>query len=239
MSKIDLVFLLPGNPSSGIQAINTQMAISSLMSKGKSVAIQHSISNNIYLVRNGCLGSNKMDKGQKPFGGKDYGHLVWVDSDNFISPEIIERLISHNVDVVGAWYGQKAGPITEDSMVTCGEVDIEYFKEEHKQLIIQPLKSYNLRHYNAEDIRLLPRNGKGLLEVGYLGLGCVVMKKGIMESLDFPWFKSWVLEYEKEGKIVRELVTDDLGICLRLRDKGFNLFIDPEVRVGHEKSFIG
>ena len=227
--KLDYVLLFPGNASSGRQWISAHVATMDLMTRGKTVGLMQTTGCNIYGVRNRCLAMKKHEKDQPPLGGLDYKNLVWVDSDNHISAEQIERLVSCDVDIAAGWY--KKGPGEE---ISCGYRDMEYFKEEDKLLLRQPLKNYKIRPLTIKDIQ----KHSELIDVDYSGLGLMVMKKGVMESLTYPWFISWVIEWKENGAQMAEIITDDDGLCIQLQDRGFQIWVDPGVQIGHEKSVI-
>lgn len=223
-TKVDYVFCHPGNPSSAVQSIRCEMIRAELMGKGKSVGITHAASSNIYAVRNACLNkAGGYRKDQKPFEGTydDYKFIIWVDSDNMITLEQVERLISHDVDIVAGWYlqqKQNGTPIT-----SCG-----CWSGRQKD-----------RHVIPESaIMTFPRNDKGLIEVDFAGFGLMVMKKGVLELIDYPWFRSWVFEWDEDGVPMADMMTEDTGLLLRLKEKGFHVFVDPEVRIGHEKKMV-
>jgi hypothetical protein len=91
----------------------------------------------------------------------------------------------------------------------------------------------------VDEIPGLPRNDIGLIEVDYSGLGLMIMKREVLESLNYPWFKSWEVHWKNEnGEECADIETDDIGFCKRVRKNGYKVFIDPECFVGHEKKVI-
>jgi GT2 family glycosyltransferase len=78
-------------------------------------------------------------------------------------------------------------------------------------------------------------NGKGeLLEVAYAGMGFMLVKRGVFEQMDYPWFRP----IEKTiGKAV-DFTMEDVTFCLRVRETGSPVMVDPAVTVGHMKSTI-
>jgi len=73
-----------------------------------------------------------------------------------------------------------------------------------------------------------------LLEVAYNGMGFMLVKRGVFESLDYPWFRP----IEKQIGEMVDFTMEDVGFCLRAKENGFGVFIDPLVRVGHEKKVV-
>jgi len=229
-TKFDYMFCLPGTPSSGTQGISTWLAIYELMALGKSVAIKTASSCNIYLVRNLCLTNKSFQLEQLPFEDycEDYDRIVFVDSDNYVTSKDILKLTSHDEDIVAAWYVQAPKDVEAIGVhipATCG-----VYRDINKPWTVRP--------FLAGIIPYIKRNEKGLVQVQYSGMGLMVIKKGVFESIGFPWFKSWIKEYEICGVKMAEPVTDDEGFCLRVQEKGFKIFIDPEIKIGHEKLTI-
>jgi hypothetical protein len=224
--RTDYVFCHPGNPSSAEQSLNCEFIRAQLMSEGKKIAIASADSCNIYAVRNMCV-SVRSDAGyrkdQKPFAGicSDYTHAIWVDSDNIINAAQVKRLLSHDVDMVAGWYLQKRRD--GKRIAACGYWDVNP-------------KYRHIAQLSDEKLMQAPRNEKGLVEVDYAGFGLMVMKKGVIESLEYPWFRSWVFEWEEDGIAMADIMTDDAGFCLRAKEKGFRVYVDPEVRLGHQKA---
>ena len=223
---VDYVFCLPGNPSSGKQALNVNVSMFDLAVSGKRVGLKYAKSCNIYTARNGCLADNGNRRGQKPFEGvyNNYDRMIWIDSDNIISAEKINQLIAHDVDIVAAWYRQYVdGSITEKNKVACGRWDLS----EGKNVI---------ESFTYEDMPYLKRDEKGLVEVDFAGMGLMVVKKGVFESLEYPWFSSWVINWEdEEGFECSDIMTDDASFCFKVKEKGYKIYVDPECYIPHEK----
>lgn len=212
---IDLIFCLPGNPSSQIQALNVFYAMNNLMSEGITVAIRHSTANNIYAVRNACLSTQGHKRYQKPFEGtpyENYGHIVWIDSDNIVSADNIKRLLSHKEDIVAGWYFQNHGKDT----ISCGRIETGNVKPES---------------FNAVD--MIPQTD--LISVDYSGMGLMVVKKGVFEQMTYPWFESWRIDWEEDGEEMSRIVMDDECFCIKAKRSSFDIWVDPLVRIQHEK----
>lgn len=73
-----------------------------------------------------------------------------------------------------------------------------------------------------------------LIEVAYTGMGFMLVKKGVFEILGYPWFKP----IEKRIGDMVDFTMEDVAFCLRAREKGFEVLIDPTVKVGHEKEVV-
>ena len=67
--------------------------------------------------------------------------------------------------------------------------------------------------------------------VSSVGFGFICMKSGVMESLGKPWFGS-IPEND------RFLIGEDVSWCIKARRQGYDIWVDPSVRVDHQKSVI-
>ena len=64
--------------------------------------------------------------------------------------------------------------------------------------------------------------------------GIYINKKNIIEQLEYPWFMLINLFYNK----IEEFTSEDVTFNMSLTNKGFNIIINPNVRVGHEKKIV-
>jgi hypothetical protein len=233
--KADYIFCLPGHPSSGIQASMGEMVRSQLMlHEKKQVALQCAYGSDVYSVRNNCLcvhESFRID--QKPFQGKyDYDRMIWVDSDNLITLANVQKLISRDVDIVGAWYRMYSGEgIAKANRVACGTYELSPRTETQKGMC-------KFKPYTVNEMEEFAKEDK-LIDVGYSGFGLMVIKAGVFESIDFPWFEAWCLEWENdEGQICRRNINEDLSFCVKAQQAGYKVYVDPTVQVYHEKRVL-
>jgi hypothetical protein len=173
---------------------------------------------NLFDVRNLCLGGH-VSKGenQKPFNGEvNYTHLMWIDSDIIFNQDQFQRLLNRDRDIISGLY-HMAGPKQEFAAVR--ELDNEYFS-----------KNFSFQYLRQSDID----GHSEPLEVSYAGLGFMLIKKGVVEALTYPWFRP--LE-QRVGNLV-DIYSEDVSFCLRVREAGFKIFVDPTVILGHEKTTI-
>ena len=125
------------------------------------------------------------------------------------------KLISHNTDIVSGVYLMEDGK----SLATVKEWDEEFF-----------IKNRHFRFMAAEEIK----DKKELIEVAYTGMGFMLVKRGVFEELEYPWFRP----VEKQIGDMVDFTMEDVAFCLRAREKEFKILIDPAVRVGHEKKIV-
>jgi hypothetical protein len=172
---------------------------------------------NIYYVRNMCLGADvSRGKNQKPFNSKiDYDYIMWIDSDIIFNFEQFVRLVKWNTDIVAGVYPMENGK----QLATCQKWAEEHFKQ----------NGY-FEFLTEDDVK----GKEGLIEVSYTGMGFMLVKKGVFEAMEYPWFRP----LEKQIGDMVDFTMEDVAFCLCAKEKGFKVLIDPQVKVGHEKKIV-
>ena len=164
---------------------------------------------NVYKVRSLLLGADrKFGQYQTPWQGKkDYDYIMWIDSDQVFEPNDFFKLLEHDKDIVSGLYLRKP---RSDNL---NDITIEFacFNEDGKKLYTNEV------------------NGE-LIKVWSNGMGWMLIKKGVFEKIEYPWF----------GPIIEGLGFhgEDVSFQLRARDSGFESYVDTSIVVGHEKGVI-
>ena len=78
------------------------------------------------------------------------------------------------------------------------------------------------------------KTSKKLVEVFYAGMGVMMVRKGAFEKITYPWFEPAMHEIE----ISRDFSSEDVSMCIKFDEAGVNMYVDPDIIVGHEKSTI-
>ncbi len=206
-----IVFCLPGAPT--LHAAESWDDLRSAFAERPDLrmTIVRGGGSSVMHVRNQMLetGVTGPKKTAKPFGGQDYDFMMWIDSDTVYRPEDFFRLLELDVDVAGG-----AVPIDlEPGRTAAGKID---------------LASGETGYLN---FGMLPPEP---MEVGWCGFAFLLVKRGVFEALNYPWFDSAC--YEVGERTVQP--SEDIRWCLRVREKGFKIVLDPRVRLGHEKLVI-
>ncbi len=97
-------------------------------------------------------------------------YIFFIDSDVIIEEGQLERLISHNKDIVTGIYNMKVPP--------------------YYQL---PRKHATEGLYTALEL-----DGDQLVEIDGNGMGCALIKMNVFDKIPYPWFE--FKYYEKDGK---------------------------------------
>lgn len=214
---LTIVVCIPGNHFSNNFMICWTDFLEHIFERNIRLHYSFQVGGNIYDVRNACLGGNPM-KGpeQLPFQGRiDYDYIFWIDSDQVFTFEQFEQLMSRDVDFVSGLYRTTA--VGEFPAVV--DWDEDYF-----------IKNERFNRLTPEDIY----NTEELIEVVFNGFGFVLMKKGVLEKIPYPWFKPTSVNIGG----INHLMGEDVAICRELKEQGVSIYVDPLCVVGHEKTFM-
>ena len=215
-----IVFCLPGRGCSYTFLKNFVQLCFDLVQAGASIQISQDYSSMVNFARCKCLGANVL-RGPKqvPWDGKlEYDYQLWIDSDIVFNSESFWRVLSMDKDIACGWY------VTEDGSTT----SVAHWLEE------DDFKS-NGGVMNHETIDTITKRRKPFT-VDYTGFGWTLIKKGVFESLEYPWFAPKMQVFDS-GE-VQDMCGEDVSFCLDAKEKGYEIWCDPTIRVGHEKTRI-
>ena len=167
-----IVFCLPGRGVSYIFLKAFVQLCFDLVQTGASIQIAQDYSSMVNFARCKVLGANVL-RGPKqiPWDGKlEYDYQLWIDSDIVFDVEKFYRLVWMKKDIAAGWY------MTEDGKTT----SVAHWLEEDDF-------AKNGGVMNHETGESISRRRKPFT-VDYAGLGWVLIKKGVFESLEYPWF---------------------------------------------------
>lgn len=217
MEKI--LICAPGRSFSGTFLISWTNMIFHSMKCGYQLIFSQQYDPNVYYVRNKCLGGDVLrGMNQKPFDGKiDYDYLVWIDSDIVFAPELFQKLIDDvkKYDVVSGLYFMQG----RQQFAVVKDWDEEFFKKNGYFKFLTPV-----------DIQGVSEP----FEVSYSGLGFMAMKRSAIELLEYPWFSPITHQIGN----ATDFSSEDVSFCLKLREKGIKIYVDPLIIVGHEKTVV-
>jgi hypothetical protein len=75
---------------------------------------------------------------------------------------------------------------------------------------------------------------KKLAKVYYAGMGFMMCRKGSFEKITYPWFEPIMHEIEMS----KDFSSEDVSLCIKWNEAGVNIYVDPNIIVGHEKSHV-
>jgi len=212
-----VVFCLPGSYYSGRFLVSFNQLILECKALGMNPIISQDYSSMVNYARCKVAGADvSRGRYQEPFGGQvDYDYMMWIDSDIVFSTQSFKALLNMNVDIASGWYSQPGGttPVVE-------KMDDEYFKS---------YGSYKFISANEMESR------KKVFRADYVGFGWVLIKRGVFESIPYPWFAPKRI---KIGEDLEDMCSEDVAFCLDAKTAGYDIWLNPAIRVGHEKTLV-
>jgi hypothetical protein len=190
----------------------------------------------VYVARNACLrgltrGDPRMEGKVLPWQGKvEYDKILWIDTDTVFDIKDVERILSHDVDIVSG----------------CVKVNLTEFGIQ--RLLESPYGGHIFA--TIRDVAKNPETGEmvdtfalwikeckqenGLCEIDACGGAFLAVKKGVYETMGFPWYRT--MDPSFDGFQI--FMSEDIGWSHRAKEMGFKVWADPEVRPGHEKALV-
>ena len=223
-----IVFCLPGRGVSYTYLKNFVQLCFDIVQSGMSIQISQDYSSMVNFARCKCLGANVLrGPNQIPWDGKlEYDYQIWIDSDIVFNTDQFWQLLDlanngeedGEKEIVAGWYA------TEDGTTT----SVAHWLEEDDF-------RKNGGVMNHETVESISKRKKPFT-VDYTGFGWVCIKHGVFEKLPYPWFAPKMQVFESGA--VQDMCGEDVSFCLDALEEGYEIWCDPRIRVGHEKSRI-
>ena len=146
----------------------------------------------------------------RPFKGEiTYDKIIWIDSDIAWEPEQFLKIYESDKEIMSGMY-----------LLANGQVTV-YPERMGPSLLYQDVVN-----------KFEP------FKVHGIGFGFVAVKQGVFESLSRPWFQSVEITL-KDSKTLEEfpfmMMGEDISWCERVSRAGYEVWVDPTVRVTHHK----
>jgi hypothetical protein len=220
---------LPGNSYSR-NFVRKLIALNTALAKAKiNVFLSQAHSPEIHQLR--CSvggGSHAAGLYQRPFGNQiSYDYLMWIDSDIDFEVKDFEDLISMDKDLATGWYYQANG------LPAAGFFNERYLKFPEET---EPLPLYNKDYIYSFSSDQEIVNKIEPYPIDWCGMGWMLVKRGVMEKLKFPWFAPKIIRYNLSEAY--EVLSEDLSFAFNLKDAGIQMWMNPLIKVGHEKPRI-
>jgi len=222
---VKIVFCMPGRQYSREFLLAWSDLLMQASAKGHQCMISQQYSSVVHFARAKCLGGDVL-KGpdQKPFQGQvDYDVMMWIDSDMVFRPEDFFALLESPHDVTAGLY------MMEDlqHLATVKEWNEDFFA-----------KNGTFQFMKPEELAELDSNESHYLPVAYTGMGWMMIRKGVVEDLKYPWFWSDLQRISSSAGPLVDMNSEDVAFCRALQAAGHQIFIDTKVRVGHQKLML-
>lgn len=145
-------------------------------------------------------------------GGKfTYSVVVWIDSDIEWEPEDVIRLWETGHPIVAGLY--QTDPT--------GRVAVNFPDEQGRPTIVNKVEF--LLHDEP-------------VKVGGVGFGFVLMRCGVFERVERPWFLIRRIKWDDVDFYTN--VGEDYSWCAAAQMAGFDIWVHPQVKVKHHKETV-
>jgi hypothetical protein len=147
------------------------------------------------------------------FGGGNftYDRIFWIDSDISWAVDDFVRLLGSDKDII-------AGLMPVDKS---GRVGVSYWDSEGRPTLVRDVE------FILED---------SPVKVGAVSFGFLAVRQGVFEAMKRPWFQIRSVNYEGADFPVN--LGEDYSWCVGAAEAGFDIWVDPLVRVEHHKETI-
>ena len=221
---VKVVFCMPGRQYSREFLLAWSDLLMQASSRGHQVMISQQYSSVVHFARAKCMGGDVL-KGpdQKPFQGSvDYDVMMWIDSDIVFKPDDFFALLESPHDVTAGMY------MMEDlqHFATVKEWDEDFFAKNGTFKFMKPEDIVRVGEADSPSSSYLP--------VAYTGMGWMMIRKGVVETIKYPWFHS---DLQTVGSLV-DMNSEDVSFCRALQAAGHTIHVDTKVRVGHQKLML-
>ena len=221
-----IAFCLPGLMYSGTFMKQFVRLLFDLNQQGINFYISQQYSSMVNHARTDCLqADNYAGTMLTPFRGQvPYDYIMWIDSDIIFKTEDLMELLKMNKDIASGWYCQSNGGALSNQTTVVERMDDQELYQ----------KGSN-RYETIEDMSRRTEPFK----VDYCGFGWMLIKKGVYEKIPYPWFVPRVIQLQKpDGTILEDVCSEDISMCQDFKKYGFDIWVHPKVRVGHQKMII-
>ena len=214
---MQIIFCLPGKQFSTNYFNSWNATISELSKNGISYAYTIGYDPVVYYCRNRILGGqNTAGRNQQPWQGQlKYDRMVWIDSDMVWQPKDVLALVQRDEPIVSGIYlmADAANYTVVENLDYNHLADTGVFQFMDKQSMSKKSSPF---------------------KASYTGFGFLSIKHGIVESMEYPWFQpKWV-----SNERFHDFCAEDVGFCWAAQELGHDIWIDPSIQVGHEKTVI-
>ena len=135
--------------------------------------------------------------------GKKFDYLLCVDSDIVLPQGCLDKMLSHNKDIVTGMYIQRR-------------------HDKHILEIYKTNEFGGFSHIPFDELK-----GKGLVEIGACGFGCVLINSDVLRKMEYPHF------LYKSAIDHKDTFSEDLYFCKKAADSGFKIFCDTTIICDH------
>lgn len=148
---------------------------------------------------------------------ENYTHLLFIDDDVIVPEYTISRLLGIDKDVVSV---PTPMHLNGKTWSNCAYQRIPGVESDPEN----PAKAFTWSEWWAWPPQKEP------LQIGSTGMGAVLIRREVFETLKWPWFvMDWGDQYGKGN------VSEDVYFCNQCTAAGIDLWCDPSLEAGHLK----
>lgn len=131
-------------------------------------------------------------------------HILFIDDDMTFPKDTLDKLLAHGKEIIGVNSQSRTLPLSTTVALL---KDGEHWPHDH----VPP-------YWKMPDT---------LFEVFSIGMGVALIDLAVFDRIDEPWF---AFEVHPSGKV---LVGEDAWFCREARSKGYQIWCDPDLPIGH------
>lgn len=146
---------------------------------------------------------------------KRISHYLFVDADVSFYADNVTWLVDRNVDIISGAYKARGAEGCYQAGMWEGMPG-------------------NIGQYVSTASR-------GVVEVDWVGAGFLLVKREVLERMEYPWFRHEMVRAVMPSKAVMDTVEyhaveveEDIGFSLNAKAHGFRILLDCEVRASHQ-----
>jgi glycosyltransferase involved in cell wall biosynthesis len=136
----------------------------------------------------------------------NFKYIMFVDDDIIMPPDTFVKLRSHDVDIVSGVYYRRSEPLN---------VCMLRYEQTKEGQTISHVKEYKLNE---------------LIEVDFVGAGCLLIKTDVFKRLKYPWFE-WRVDHKELPPLKK--FSEDFAFCETARENGYKINVDTSVQCTH------
>ncbi|MBN1792792.1 hypothetical protein JW826_03865 [Candidatus Woesearchaeota archaeon] len=138
-----------------------------------------------------------------------YDYFFSLEQDVMVKPDTLKRLLGHDMPIVSAYYGDNTPLVVKDSQTGKTRQVILNIP-----LIYLQTRPGYIKRANAHEVL-----HKGLIEIGAAGIGCMLIRRDVLEKVPFRL---------NPGKGF-----DDVLFCKEAKAAGYKICVDSDVILEH------
>ena len=211
----NVVFATPGNSFTPGYVKSLLLSTNALNQEGLSWNFLNQGGSLVSMAREMTIGgwdTNNIEMTEPCSGEFTYDVIVWIDSDISWMPADLFALYNSNKQIISGCY---------------------LMEDRHIPIYQQP-RGGMMPEEMLDDY-------KKPFKVAGCGFGFIAVKHGVFENMSRPWFGPVSIPTidEKTGEKIEDfiLVGEDLSWCTKAINSGFEIWVDPNIRVVHQKTF--